>query len=150
MKSKKYTERIPAAMNRRSSALTSNKEILDEALWSSGFNESLHNCTKNTTAPKKSHINRNMIWFNPPYSKNVRTKVARTFLEPNQKALPTKPQSPPLYNKSKNNVKVATAACRIWIVSLTTTRISLATTTPHYKTDAAVEKKRPMPSRQQQ
>ena len=66
-------KQIPAAIDRRLSALSSNKEkpIYDKALRSSGSNKSLHYCKKNTTAPTKRNRKRNIIWFNPPYSKNV-------------------------------------------------------------------------------
>ena len=69
-------KQIPAAINRRLSALSSNKETLDKAkhlygkaLISSGFNESLHYCKKNTTTPTKRNRKRNIIWFNPPSAK---------------------------------------------------------------------------------
>ena len=136
-------KQIPATINRRSSALSFNKEILDEALRSSGFNESLHCCKKNTTSPTKSNRNRNIIWLNPPYSKNVRTNVAKTFHEPNQETLLTKPQSPPLYNKSKNNVKVSYRCLSNMdvIIYNHNKNILINNTTPDSKTDGTVEKK---------
>ena len=61
-------KQIPAAINRRLSALSSNKEtfekakpLYDKALRSSGFNESIHYCKKNTAAPTKR--NRMSILF---------------------------------------------------------------------------------------
>ena len=105
-------KQIPAAINRRLSALSSNKEtfdkakpIYDKALRSSGFNESLHYCKKNTTAPTKRNRKRNTIWFNPPYSKNVQTNVAKTFLNLIKKHFPPNHNLHPIFNK--NNVKVS-------------------------------------------
>ena len=105
-------KQIPAAINRRLSALSSNKETFDKAkptydkaLRSSGFNESLHYCKKNTTAPTKTNRKRNTIWFNPPYSKNVQTNVAKTFLNLIKKPFPPNHNLHPIFNK--NNVKVS-------------------------------------------
>ena len=81
-------KQLPAPINRRLSALSFNKDsfdkaksLYDKALRSSGFIESLHHCKKTTITPAKRNRSRNIIWFNPPYSKNVQTNVAKTFLQ---------------------------------------------------------------------
>ena len=100
-------KQIPAAINRRLSPLSSNKQSFDKndkAFRSSWFNESLHYCKKNATTPAKNK-SRNIIWFNPPYSKNVQTNVAKTFLDLIKKHFPPKYNIHPVFNK--NNVKVS-------------------------------------------
>ena len=62
-------------------------------------------CKKNTTAPTKRNRKRNIIWFNPPYSKNVQTNVAITFLNLIKKHFPPNHNLHPIFNK--NNVKVS-------------------------------------------
>ena len=105
-------EQIPAAINHRLSALSSNKEtfdkakpLYDKALRRSGFDDSLHYCKKNTTTPTKRNRKRNIIWFNPPYSKNVQTNVAKTFLKLIKKQFPPNHNLHPVFHK--NNVKVS-------------------------------------------
>ena len=141
MKNKKYTERISAAINRRSSALSSNKEIFDQPLGSSGFKESLFYCKKSTTAPTESNRNRNIIWFNPHTAKMYEPTSPEPFWNLIKKHFPPNHNLHPYTTRARTTGKYATTACRTWIVSLTATRISLATTTPHRKTDATVEKK---------
>ena len=48
---------------------------------------------------------RNIIWFNPPYSKSVQTNIARTFLHLVNKHFPPSHKCHKLFNK--NNVKVS-------------------------------------------
>ena len=142
-------KQIPAAINRRLSTLSSNKEsfdkakpLYDKALRSSGFDESLHYCKKNATTPAKRNRSRNIIWFNPPYSKNVQTNVAKTFLNLIKKHFPPNHNLHPFFNK--NNVKVSYSCMpNMGSIITTTTRKSLLTTTTtlHRKTNVTAEKK---------
>ena len=76
---------IPEAINRRLSNISSSKESFDtaihpyqEALNNSGYD---HQLTFNPEPPKtKRPRNRNIIWFNPPYSANVKTNIGHKFL----------------------------------------------------------------------
>ena len=111
------------------------RPLYDKALRSSGFNESLHYCKKNTTAPTKRNRIRNIIWFNPPCS-----NVVETFLNLIKRQFPPKHDLHPVFNK--NNVKVSYGCMSIMgriinshnkkIVNVTTT------TTRHRKTDATI------------
>ena len=94
----------------RINSISSNKEIFDraarvynDALAKSGFKESIAFQTKSTN--KKKHRSRNIIWFNPPYSMNVRTNVARKFLNIVSKNFPKKHRLNKLFNR--NNLKVS-------------------------------------------
>ena len=77
----------------------------EKTLRSSGFDESLNYCKKNTTTPAKRNRSRNITWFNPPYSKNVQTNVAKTFLNLIKKHFPPNHNLRPIFNR--NNVKVS-------------------------------------------
>jgi hypothetical protein len=84
------TKQLPAAINRRIASLSSDKQTFDSfvstydnALKQSNYNTKLQYSTADTTLTTESrsqnekHIRtRKSIWFNPPYSKNVRTNVA--------------------------------------------------------------------------
>ena len=71
----------------RISNISSSKESFDKAapfynnaLNSCGFKDSIgfiQNIPKSNARSRK----RNIIWFNPPYSLNVRTNVAKIFLD---------------------------------------------------------------------
>ena len=98
-------KQIPAAINSRLPALSSNKEsfdkakpFYDKALRSSRFNESLHYCKENATKPAKRNRSRNIIWFNPPYGKNVPTNVPKTFLNLIKKHVPPNHNLHPVFN----------------------------------------------------
>ena len=105
-------KQLPAAINRRISDISCNKETFDKAkpiyekaLKSSGFTESLTYASHNTSAPTRKNRKRNIIWFNPPYSKNIQTNVGKTFLNLIQKHFPPKHKFHSIFNK--NNIKVS-------------------------------------------
>ena len=57
--------------------------------------------TQNSNPKRK----RNIVWFNPPYGKNVRTNVAHKFLAPIDKHLPKSSVLHKIFNR--NSVKVS-------------------------------------------
>ena len=76
---------IPEAINRRLSAISSDKKAFvetvqpyQEALTKSGYKFKLN--FKPPEERKKRTRNRNVVWFNPPYSCNVATNIGRKFL----------------------------------------------------------------------
>ena len=79
---------IPESINKRLSQISSDKECFDktksiyqDALTKSGYEYTL---TYKDTAPDAPRTRRkrqrNITWFNPPYSQNVETKVGKCFL----------------------------------------------------------------------
>ena len=75
---------IPSMVSRRISDISCNKEHFDKAtpanineLKFSGFNENIQFAS--IPAPRRN-CNRKIIWFNPPYSVNVKTNIGRIFL----------------------------------------------------------------------
>ena len=76
---------LPESINRRLNTISSNKDMFDqsvrpyqEALNNSGYNHKLiykpihSNTSRNRT--------RNITWYNPPYSSNVKTNIGKQFL----------------------------------------------------------------------
>lgn len=79
------TRSIPVGINDRLSALSSDREAFEQAaapyqkaLDESGYNFKLQYQPHTTT--KSKNRQRNIVWFNPPFSKNVSTNIGRRFL----------------------------------------------------------------------
>ena len=69
------------------SQLSSNKKILNESapfyedkLQRSGYQQKLKYNSVNTKTENKRNHTRNLIWFNPPFSRNIPTKIGKYFL----------------------------------------------------------------------
>ena len=78
---------IPKSINKRLSKISANKEVFDEEskvyqdeLDSKGYNFKLEYDPTEKRAKKKRKRTRKISWFNPPYSKNVKTNVGAKFL----------------------------------------------------------------------
>ena len=81
---------IPESINKRLSNNSKNETIFNEStnvyqqsLKNSGYKEKLKYMeTKNqiNTEKRRRNRNRNVTWFNPPYSNNVKTDVGKKFL----------------------------------------------------------------------
>ena len=105
-------KQIPASIKRRISDNSSNedafnkaKPVYNSALKASGYTETLtYNKDKQPTRPRRNR-QRNIIWHNPPFSKNVKTNISRTFLNLISKHFPKQHKYHSLFNK--NNVKVS-------------------------------------------
>ena len=100
-------------INKRISRLSSDKDsfnssaqIYDQALNHSKYESKFHYIEDNhpNSAPKRNR-GRNIIWFNPPYSKNVRTSVGKEFLRLINKHFPKTSNIHKIFNK--NTVKVS-------------------------------------------
>lgn len=107
-------KQIPKSINKRISSLSSNQQSFDEckpsyesALRQSNYNVSLQYSTSNPTSQLSSKRNRqrNIIWFNPPFSKSVKTNIAQNFLQLLDKHFP--PTSPLHKLFNRNTVKVS-------------------------------------------
>ena len=61
--------------------------------------------TTTTLTKVKKHRSRKIIWFNPPYSMNVQTNVAKKFLNIVSKNFPKSHRLNKLFNR--NNLKVS-------------------------------------------
>ena len=103
-------KRIPSMIQDRINNISSSKEIFDrssrvynDALKKSGFKQQIK--FKPKTNKVKKHRSRKIIWFNPPYSINVRTNVAKKFLNIVSKNFPKSHRLNKLFNR--NNLKVS-------------------------------------------
>ena len=81
-------KQIPASVNKRLNQISHNANVFhnakkdyEHALRSSGHNVDLKYEPEATIAPrKKRNRNRQVIWYNPPYNKNLKTNLGREFL----------------------------------------------------------------------
>ena len=100
---------IPAGINKRLSTISSNKQIFDNAapLYQRELNRNGYMFTLNYNPPekKKRCRNRQILWFNPPYSLNVKTHIGEKFLKLLSKHFPPGNPLHPLLNR--NTVKVS-------------------------------------------
>ena len=107
------TKQLPLSIEARLRTLSSSKEIFDvsapqyqEALNRSGYNHILK--YEEEPAVKKhrrGNRQRDIIWFNPPYSKSVRTNVGKYFLKLLEKHFPKRHKMSKIFNR--NTVKIS-------------------------------------------
>ena len=79
---------IPDSINKRLSEISSDrhcfaitKTVYQEALNKSGYNYNLsYNELRNEIQHSRKNRPRNILWYNPPFSKNVKTNVGKCFL----------------------------------------------------------------------
>ena len=102
---------VPKSINGRINQLSSNKDIFDaaaprynEALKHSNLTLQLIYEPANTNTHTKRNRQRNILWFSPPFSKNVKTNIARDFLQLNDKHFPPNNKLSKLFNR--HNVRV--------------------------------------------
>ena len=102
---------IPASISTRISGLSCNQDEFDkssqvynDALKSSGYNERIHYVEGQGRKQSKNR-SRNIIWFNPPYSQNVQTNIAKSFLCLIDKHFPKSHKLHKIFNR--NNLKVS-------------------------------------------
>ena len=100
---------LPHSINRRINLLSSNKETFNEAAQT--YNDALKRIDFNNRLkyepPESSkhfqtqrrHRQRHIIWYNPPYSKSVKTNIARDFLQLIDKHFPRNNRLHKLFNR---------------------------------------------------
>ena len=105
-------KRIPEMIERRISKLSYDenefnqaKKYYECALKKSGYDTILNYIHPPSSMPSCSQRKRNILWFNPPFSKNVRTNVGRAFLMLIDKHFPKHHKLRKVFNR--NNVKVS-------------------------------------------
>ena len=106
-------KQLPISIESRLSSLSSSEEIFNDsvtpyhnALDKSGYKHKLKYQARwiNTTNDKKQR-ERNIIWFNPPHNKNVKTNIRLIFLNVIKKHFPPHRKFHKLFNK--NTVKIS-------------------------------------------
>lgn len=104
---------LPATISTRISGLSCDPDkfnkasrVYNDALKTNGYRESLQYVRDdNRTDRRRRNRPRNIIWFNPPYSENVQTNIARSFLHLVDKHFPRSHILHKVFNR--NNVKVS-------------------------------------------
>ena len=102
-------KQIPESINRRLSSLSSSREVFlnniqsyREALKKSGFRGELTyhepKCSDESKNEKRKR-KRKIIWFNPPYSKNVKTNIGKIFFKLLHKHFPPSHSFHKIFNK---------------------------------------------------
>ena len=103
---------LPLSINQRISSISVNEEIFmkavkpyQEAIDKSGYNFKMRYEEQSTIAPSCRKRQRKIVWYNPPYSKNVKTNIGAKFLRLIEKHFP---QGHKLHNIiNRNTVKVS-------------------------------------------
>ena len=85
-------KKIPSMVSRRISDVSCDKEYFHKAIQFT------------STPPPRRNRNRKNIWFNPPYSINVKTNIGRIFLRLIDKHLPRHHKYHKLFNR--NNLRI--------------------------------------------
>ena len=103
-------KQIPSMISKRISNNSSSQDEFDKvaptynkALADSGFTEKIS--FGKTANGKRRNRRRKVIWFNPPYSANVKTNIGKSFLRLIDKHFPSHHRYHKLFNRS--NVKLS-------------------------------------------
>ena len=103
---------IPESIAKRISTISSDNEVFkkaapyyNDALKSCGYDEQLEYTASKQTREARRKRQRNIIWFNPPYSKSVQSNVGKQFLRLLEKHFPKEHKLHKIFNK--NSVKVS-------------------------------------------
>ena len=105
-------KQLPLSIKSRLSSLSYSEEIFNDSvtpyqdvLDKSGYKHKLKYNTNIDTASNKKQRKRNIISFNPPYSKNVKTNIGKIFLNLIKKHFPRHHKFHKLFDK--NTVKIS-------------------------------------------
>lgn len=104
---------IPKTIEKRLSEHSSNEQVFNETkhIYEKALQDAGHQTVLNYNPPiecpeqPSNRRKRNIIWFNPPYSKNVSTKIAKRFLNLIDKHFPNNHRYHKLFNR--NSIKVS-------------------------------------------
>ena len=104
---------IPEAVNKRLSKNSANQKIFEDAI--PPFQNALNSCgysyqmkyepNQSRYKINKNNHKRNVIWFNPPWSLNCKTKVGAKFLELVRTSFPPSHPLHKIFNR--NTLKVS-------------------------------------------
>ena len=106
------TRNIPEGINKRLSEISSDEDAFNEAaplhqeaLRKSGYAYNLKFNPAPQRPPNQNRRQRSIIWFNPPFNKNVRTNIGRAFINLIDKCFPTDHRLRKVFNR--NTVKLS-------------------------------------------
>ena len=110
---------IPASINRRISALSSDEEMFmsvaplyQEAINKAGYNFQLKYIPESATTGqhKRSRRRKHVLWFNPPYSTSVKTNVGAQFLRLIDKHFPNTNPLSKIINRKNTKISYRTTS----------------------------------------
>lgn len=107
---------IPESVNKRLSAISTNETVFDQAkqpyekaLHDSGYDYKMkfkqEQNSNSVGSSQKRNRSRNITWFNPPYSSNVKTNIGKKFLDLVDKCFPPNNKLHKIINR--NTVKIS-------------------------------------------
>ena len=139
-------KQLPASISERISRLSCHEAEFNkaatqynEALKSSGFKTSLKYKSKSEiTTPNKAKRRRNIIWFNPPYSRSVKTNVGHTFLSLVSRHFTTDNPLHKLFNRSNMKISYSCLSNMANIIKSHNTKIQRK---PHDSNDETSDRK---------
>ena len=98
---------IPRSIEKRLSILSSSKDIFlgsviyyEKCLKNSGYKTKLQYQQPKENNQNKKKRKRNIIWFNPPYSKSVKTNIGRILIKLISKYFPPNHKFVKIFNKN--------------------------------------------------
>ena len=111
-------KQLPKSIEKRISETSSNQDIFDQsiktykdALSASGFKDELNFIPPVTNNSRnKTNRKRKIIWFNPPYSRSVKTNIGKIFLSLLSKHFPSSHGMHKIFNR--NTVKISYSCLR--------------------------------------
>ena len=120
---------LPKAIEKRISTISSSKKIFnnskiihEDTLKKSGFQNILsyqqHNIQNNDEHQEKKKRKRNIIWYNPPHSINLKTNIDKVFFKLLHKHFPKTHKFYKIFNK--NTVKLGYSNMRNMASIITT------------------------------
>ena len=103
-------KQLPSMINKRISNLSCNEHEFNKAkpLYESALKSSEFNCSMKFEAPVENarrNRNRKVIWFNPPYSLNVKTNISKVFRKLVRKHFPKSHKLSKIFNL--NTIKIS-------------------------------------------
>ena len=106
------TKQLPISIETRLSKLSSNGKVFNESVYiyqealdKSGYKHKLTFQKTSTNNTQRRQRKRNIIWFNPSFSKSVVTKKGKTFLRLISKHFPPHHKLHKIFNR--NNLKIS-------------------------------------------
>ena len=135
------TKNIPAGINKRLSSLSSDKASFDQAAlpYQKALDESGYNYTLQYEPPKsnkrKNRQRNNILWYNPPFSKNTSTNIGHKFLTLIDKHFPTEHKLRKIFNRNTIKISYSCMNNTKKIIDNHNKRILTASTQPDAATD---------------
>ena len=106
-------KQIPKSVSKRINANSCNEDVFPKSapfynsiLQDCGFNENIKYCREESVSSRRrKNRSRNIIWYNPPFSRNAKTNVGKHFFKLLKKPFAKNHKYHKIFDK--NNIKVS-------------------------------------------